>query len=135
MADKEKNITRRIFVFIIIIILGFYIYGEYINDYKRDKNLIKYYYNKTIEKLSIFDKENKFFYLQVGAFEDENEANKLRANLILLGLEVEIEKPLISGLGMNKVLIGPIESTKNLSLISKKLKKNNIKYIIISDYE
>ena len=67
--------------------------------------------------------------------EDIKKIIKLRANLILLGLEVEIEKPLISGLGMNKVLIGPIESTKNLSLISKKLKKNNIKYIIISDYE
>ena len=135
MTRKTKTIPLRIFAFIIIIISGFYIYGEYINNDKKDKKSIKYYYNKTIETLNIFDKEKKVFYVQIGAFEDENEANKLRANLILLGFEVIIEKPLISGSDLNKVLIGPIESTKNLSLISKKLKKNNIKYIIINDYE
>lgn len=66
------------------------------------------------------------YLIQAGSFRGFPEADKLRANLALMGIESKIEKAIIGNVIWNRVVMGPYASSSSVSSIQKKLRKNGI---------
>ncbi|MGH8312786.1 MAG: SPOR domain-containing protein, partial [Gammaproteobacteria bacterium] len=65
------------------------------------------------------------YILQVGSFQDFAEADKLKANLALLGIESSIQTVKVSnGSTWNRVRIGPIQNLADLNALRSKLAQN-----------
>lgn len=72
------------------------------------------------------------YILQVGSFQSFTEADKLKANLALLGIESNIQAVKVSdGSTWNRVRIGPIHDLKSLNNLRAKLAKNHIEPLVI----
>ncbi|HET7651324.1 MAG TPA: SPOR domain-containing protein [Gammaproteobacteria bacterium] len=72
------------------------------------------------------------YILQVGSFQSYSEADKLKANLALLGIESSIQQVKVSdGSTWNRVRIGPIHDLKSLNNLRAKLAKNHIEPLVI----
>lgn len=66
------------------------------------------------------------FVLQVAAFRELKQADKLKAKLALMGLEPFLQKVTIDDKTFHRVRIGPFTSKQALSAARKRLKANNI---------
>jgi cell division protein FtsN len=72
------------------------------------------------------------YILQVGSFQDYAEADKLKANLALLGVESSIQQVRVNnGSVWNRVRIGPIQSLSQLNALRAKLAQNHIEPLVI----
>ena len=72
------------------------------------------------------------YILQVGSFQTYAEADKLKANLALLGVESSIQEVQVNdGATWNRVRIGPIKDLKELNDVRAKLAQNHIEPLII----
>ncbi|HSC48121.1 MAG TPA: SPOR domain-containing protein [Gammaproteobacteria bacterium] len=72
------------------------------------------------------------YILQVGSFQTYAEADKLKANLALLGVESSIQEVQVNdGATWNRVRIGPIKDLKELNSVRAKLAQNHIEPLII----
>ncbi|KAF3977481.1 MAG: SPOR domain-containing protein [Methylococcales symbiont of Iophon sp. n. MRB-2018] len=74
-------------------------------------------------------KPNKYI-IQVGAFRELIEADKLRARLALLGIESRVEKATVGNVIWNRVKIGPFSSSSSVSALKTQLSQNNIDVIV-----
>ena len=67
------------------------------------------------------------YYLQAGAFQDPNEAQALKAELALLGLEAHIQTvENAAGVQMQRVRLGPYTDMSQVSAARRLLAQNNI---------
>jgi len=72
------------------------------------------------------------YILQVGSFQNYAEADKLKANLALLGVESSIQQVKVNNGGVwNRVRIGPIHSLSRLNTLRAKLAHNHIEPLVI----
>ena len=71
------------------------------------------------------------FILQVGSFNQFDEADKLKAHLALLGIEAFIQKVAVDNKQWHRVRIGPFEDRKTLNLTRKQLQENSIEAITL----
>ncbi|MDE2234461.1 MAG: SPOR domain-containing protein [Gammaproteobacteria bacterium] len=72
------------------------------------------------------------YILQVGSFQSYAEADRLKANLALLGVESSIQQVKVSnGAVWNRVRIGPIQSLNQLNALRAKLAQNHIEPLVI----
>ncbi|HVC28537.1 MAG TPA: SPOR domain-containing protein [Gammaproteobacteria bacterium] len=72
------------------------------------------------------------YILQVGSFQSYTEADKLKANLALLGVESNIQQVKVNnGSVWNRVRIGPIQSLSQLNAMRAKLAQNHIEPLVI----
>ncbi len=72
------------------------------------------------------------YILQVGSFQSYAEADKLKANLALLGVESSIQQVKVNnGSVWNRVRIGPIQSLSQLNALRAKLAQNHIEPLVI----
>ena len=72
-------------------------------------------------------KNNKTYFLQVGAFRVVEEADRMRARLAFLGFEASIYKKNKKGNVFYRVRLGPFSSSEELNKIKFRLNKNNVK--------
>jgi len=70
------------------------------------------------------------YVLQAGSFRDFSEADKLRAQLALMGIESRIEKAKIGNATWNRVKIGPYTRSSSVSVIKKRLRSRGIDVIV-----
>ena len=70
---------------------------------------------------------NKSFFLQVGAFREVREADRMRAKLAFLGFEAAIYKKNKKGNLFYRVRLGPFNSTEELNNVKKRLSDSRIK--------
>ena len=66
------------------------------------------------------------FVLQVAAFRELKQADKLKAKLALMGLEPFLQKVTIDDKTFHRVRIGPFTSKQALTTARQRLKENNI---------
>ncbi|MEO1878361.1 MAG: SPOR domain-containing protein, partial [Methylococcales bacterium] len=86
---------------------------------------------KTRSREEQFGKGKSTLYvMQVGAFREFPEADKLRARLALLGIESRIEKANVGSVTWNRVKIGPFSRPSNVAALKTQLRKNNIDVIV-----
>ena len=71
------------------------------------------------------------YLLQVGAYENETEADAMRAKLALSGFEASISKRERDGKTLHRVRIGPINSTEEMNRIRASLKQNGIETSVV----
>lgn len=72
------------------------------------------------------------YILQVGSFQSYAEADKLKANLALLGVESSIQQVRVNnGSTWNRVRIGPIKDLSQLNALRAKLAQNHIEPMVI----
>ena len=69
---------------------------------------------------------NKQYVLQVGSFQNLNDAEKLKANLAFLGLEANIQHVTVNRQAWHRVRTGPYRDKRQLYKNQKLLKRNNI---------
>ncbi len=70
--------------------------------------------------------ENTTWLLQVGSFRTADEANALRASLILDGYEVLSRETRIKGQTWHRVLVGPVASRTELDRVQDRLARTDI---------
>lgn len=72
------------------------------------------------------------YILQVGSFQSYAEADRLKANLALLGVESNIQQVRVSnGNTWNRLRIGPIKDLSQLNTLRTKLAQNHIEPLVI----
>lgn len=71
------------------------------------------------------------YVLQTGSFSTVEDADRMRANLILLGLEVSIKEIMVRGQLRYRVLVGPLRSDRELNQIQGKLAEADIESIAL----
>ena len=67
--------------------------------------------------------------LQVGSFHSAGEADSLKAQLALLGLQASVKSALVNDDTWHRVQLGPFSSETNLSRAKNLLIENSIKYM------
>ena len=82
--------------------------------------------NNVIPNSKITKKTNKQYVLQVGSFQNLNDAEKLKANLAFLGLEANIQHVTVNKQAWHRVRTGPYQDKRQLYKNQKLLKKNDI---------
>jgi cell division protein FtsN len=74
------------------------------------------------------------FYLQAGAFQNAGDADNLKANLAMLGVEAMIQTGEVSGKGMlHRVRIGPFASMNEVDRTRSLLTQNHIPVTLVRD--
>ena len=81
--------------------------------------------SETIDK-TITNATKKQYVLQVGSFQNINDAEKLKANLAFLGLEANIQHVTVNQQAWHRVRTGPYLNKQLLYKNQKLLKQNNI---------
>ena len=81
--------------------------------------------SETIDK-TITNATKKQYVLQVGSFQNINDAEKLKANLAFLGLEANIQHVTVNRQAWHRVRTGPYLNKQLLYKNQKLLKQNNI---------
>ena len=72
------------------------------------------------------------YVMQVGSFRKLYEADKLKAQLALLGIEANIESAKIGAAIWNRVKVGPYSSLSKIDSIRDRLRQNKIDAVVIS---
>lgn len=71
------------------------------------------------------------FVLQAGSFKDHKQADKLKATLILLGLDAFIQQVTVDNKSWHRVRIGPFTDQHTLNSARRRLQDNDIKAITL----
>lgn len=71
------------------------------------------------------------FLIQTGSFRSAEEADRRRAELILMGMDVKIQKVVLSGgETWHRVQIGPFDNADKLEAAKTTLAENRVEYIV-----
>jgi len=84
---------------------------------------------KNKKTTSSTSKPNKRYVLQVGSFQNLNDAEKLKANLAFFGLSANIQHVTVNKQAWHRVRTGPYKNKQQLYKHQKTLKQNNIQGI------
>ena len=79
------------------------------------------------------NKSPSHFVLQIAAVKEYAEADRLKAELTLLGYNVTIQKVVLHNITWNRVNLGPYASLQAAKAAQSELEKNRIKSILISN--
>jgi cell division protein FtsN len=72
------------------------------------------------------------YILQVGSFRRDEDADRMRANLAMIGMESHIQKVTIEGGGTyHRVRIGPIEDPRELNRMRNRLQAEGIEPLVV----
>lgn len=71
------------------------------------------------------------YFLQVGSFQESDQADRMKAEVSLLGLDVEVQTVTVSGSRWHRVRIGPYSDPKNLGAAQRRLRENDIDYLVL----
>ncbi|HEY9571507.1 MAG TPA: SPOR domain-containing protein, partial [Pusillimonas sp.] len=55
------------------------------------------------------------YYLQAGAFRSENDAEAMKARILLLGLPAQVQKAQVNGTTVNRVRVGPFKGIDEMN--------------------
>jgi len=71
------------------------------------------------------------YYLQAGSFQEAAQADRLKARIALLGLDVGIQPVKINGAQWHRVRVGPYDDVDALRSAQKRLRDNDIDYLVL----
>jgi len=83
------------------------------------------------ESEQIKSAEPSRYVLQTGSFSTVEDADRMRASLILLGLDVHIKEIMVRGKLRHRVLVGPLENDRELNQTQGRLAEANIESIAL----
>lgn len=71
------------------------------------------------------------YFLQAGSFREAEQADRLRAEITLLGLDVEVQSVEVNGDTWHRVRIGPLPAGAGLQRAQNRLRENGIDYLVL----
>jgi len=71
------------------------------------------------------------YYLQAGSFQKTSQADRMKARIALLGLDVDIQSVRINGAEWHRVRVGPYDNADTLRSAQKRLSDNDIDYLVL----
>ena len=72
------------------------------------------------------------YVFQVGSFQNMNDADSVKARLIMLGFPVEVQRVVINGQKVwFRVRVGPYSEADKLNTVRRRLSQNNMDYILL----
>ena len=71
------------------------------------------------------------YYLQAGSFKVLEEAETVRARLIMMGMQVEIQRAEVNGIQFNRVRIGPFSKIDDMNKVRAKLGEQKIATTVV----
>jgi len=78
------------------------------------------------------DKGKENYYLQVGSFPSETDADNLKAKLALIGIEASIQTTTIPDKGVwHRVRVGPFTNVDDLNRVRNTLTQNNVQTTLV----
>ena len=127
----------RLVVFLgLILFLIFFYFSNSSKISLLDKNFFAQYVNMIFDNSIIKDNFTKLkktiYFVQLGIFAKQSEVDKIRARMLLLGFDLNLNKIFFQGNIATKITLGPYDENI-LKDIEKILKKNNIKYLVINE--
>lgn len=78
------------------------------------------------------DPEGRYF-LQVGSFQKAEQADRMKARILLLGLDVDIQTVNVGGERWHRVRIGPYADKAKLAAVQRRLRENDIDYLVLRE--
>ncbi|MGM0412394.1 MAG: SPOR domain-containing protein [Pseudomonadota bacterium] len=75
--------------------------------------------------------ENEAWALQLGSFQSQEDADRFRARLSLLGLEPHIKEVTIDGADWYRVRLGPLRRAEELQAVRQRLRENEIDAMVL----
>ncbi len=79
----------------------------------------------------IAPKENVGYLLQAGSFRSFREADSLKAQLALLGIESVVDPVVSNGVEWHRVRIGPFSSARDMNKVRNRVQRNKIETLVI----
>ncbi len=73
------------------------------------------------------------YILQAGSFQHAQEADSLKANLALLGIEADIQKVTVDSNAWHRVRIGPFTDLAQLNEVREQLRRNQIDTVVLRE--
>lgn len=73
------------------------------------------------------------YILQVGAFKEYSQADKLKARLAFMGIQAKIEKAKVGNVVWNRLKIGPYSKLSTTERVRSKLKQKGISTIVVEE--
>ena len=73
------------------------------------------------------------FYLQAGSFQKADQADRMKARIALIGLDVRIQNVEINGERWHRVRVGPYDDREALRSAQKRLRDNDIDYLVLRE--
>jgi len=73
------------------------------------------------------------FYLQAGSFQQADQAEGMKAEIALLGLDVAIQSVEIDGERWHRVRVGPYDSRRDLESARSRLRDNGIDFLVLRE--
>lgn len=71
------------------------------------------------------------YYLQAGSFKSGTEADRMKANLALLGLDVVVQSVTVNKVEWHRVRVGPLHSAQALRQARERLRDNDIEFMLL----
>ena len=71
------------------------------------------------------------YYLQAGSFRNTAEADRMKASLTLLGLDVVVQTVSVDGTRWHRVRVGPYRDSQSLNQARRRLHDNRIEYMTL----
>lgn len=77
--------------------------------------------------------EGGHYYLQAGSFRKAEQADRMKAEIALLGLDVVIQDVQVNGEQWHRVRVGPYTSTSALKAAQQRLRENEIEHLVMRE--
>ncbi|NYT61546.1 SPOR domain-containing protein [Alcaligenaceae bacterium] len=71
------------------------------------------------------------YYLQAGAFRSENDAEAMKARILLLGLSAQVQKAQLNGSTINRVRVGPFKGIDEMNRSRARLGEEKIESSVV----
>lgn len=75
--------------------------------------------------------QGKTYFIQAGSFRKQEDAERMKVKLILLGLDVQINPVQVENNRYHRVRVGPFKNYGAFETATQRLRENNIKYIVL----
>jgi len=75
--------------------------------------------------------EAAVYYLQAGSFKSSEEADRMKANLVLLGLDVVVQTVSVNDVRWHRVRVGPLSTEQALRQARAQLLEHNIDFMLL----
>lgn len=79
------------------------------------------------------DQDNRRYFLQAGSFQKPEQADQLKAEISLLGLDVAIQDVEVNGERWHRVRVGPFSQRDALQSAQERLRANEIDYLMMRE--
>lgn len=77
------------------------------------------------------DGDATVYFLQAGSFKNGDEADRMKATLSLLGLDVVIQSVTVNDVEWHRVRVGPLQTAQALRAARDRLRQNDIEFMLL----